>query len=131
MPNSASLDQLDLERDGARLVRTALDATTRTLVERALAGLPSDQAGVRLFGLEGLRPFLQATGAVGALAAPSMGMGMRPVRAILFDKSPKANWPLAWHQDRVVAVRERVEVVNRRPRLTPDRHPTLALARIW
>jgi ectoine hydroxylase-related dioxygenase (phytanoyl-CoA dioxygenase family) len=32
------------------------------------------------------------------------------VRAILFDKTTSANWSLTWHQDRVVAVRERMEV---------------------
>ena len=25
--------------------------------------------------------------------------GMRPVRSILFDKTPAQNWPVAWHQD--------------------------------
>ena len=34
----------------------------------------------------------------------------RPVRAIYFDKSPGANWLVAWHQDLTVAVRTRVEV---------------------
>lgn len=33
----------------------------------------------------------------------------RPVRAILFDKSPPANWPVPWHQDLTIAVRERIE----------------------
>src|SRR4051812_2859328 len=30
-----------------------------------------------------------------------------PVRGILFDKPAGANWSVPWHQDRVVAVRER------------------------
>lgn len=34
----------------------------------------------------------------------------RPVRAILFDKTPGANWNLGFHQDRAVALAERVEV---------------------
>jgi hypothetical protein len=33
-----------------------------------------------------------------------------PVRAILFDKNPAANWTVPWHQDRSIAVRERLEV---------------------
>jgi len=32
------------------------------------------------------------------------------VRAILFDKTPEANWPVAWHQDQIIAVAERIEV---------------------
>jgi len=31
------------------------------------------------------------------------------VRAIVFDKTPDANWKVAWHQDRSVALAERVE----------------------
>ena len=30
-----------------------------------------------------------------------------PVRAIYFDKSPDANWLVAWHQDQTIAVQER------------------------
>jgi ectoine hydroxylase-related dioxygenase (phytanoyl-CoA dioxygenase family) len=33
----------------------------------------------------------------------------RAVRAIWFNKSPEANWLVAWHQDLAIAVRERVE----------------------
>lgn len=32
------------------------------------------------------------------------------VRGILFDKTPDANWRVAWHQDLTIAVRERREV---------------------
>jgi hypothetical protein len=30
--------------------------------------------------------------------------------AILFDKNPATNWSLRWHQDRVIAVKQRIEV---------------------
>jgi len=33
----------------------------------------------------------------------------RVVRAIWFNKSPEANWLVAWHQDLAIAVRERIE----------------------
>lgn len=32
-----------------------------------------------------------------------------PVRAIFFDKTPDANWKVAWHQDVTIAVAERIE----------------------
>lgn len=79
-------------------------------LERLLADQPRDVAGVRQFGLEGLRPILNADGPVGRLAAEVLGPAARPVRAILFDKTAAANWALPWHQDRVIAVRERIEV---------------------
>lgn len=34
----------------------------------------------------------------------------RPVRSILFDKSEERNWPVAWHQDRTIAVSSREDV---------------------
>jgi ectoine hydroxylase-related dioxygenase (phytanoyl-CoA dioxygenase family) len=40
----------------------------------------------------------------------SIGNILRPVRAILFNKSPEANWSLAWHQDRTICVKEKREV---------------------
>jgi hypothetical protein len=33
-----------------------------------------------------------------------------PVRLVAFNKSPEANWGVPWHQDRVIAVAEHVEV---------------------
>ncbi len=36
--------------------------------------------------------------------------GARPVRIVWFDKTAGQNWGLPWHQDRVIAVRERAEV---------------------
>ena len=34
------------------------------------------------------------------------------VRSTLFDKTPKANWGVFWHQDRAIAVRERHAIDN-------------------
>jgi hypothetical protein len=36
--------------------------------------------------------------------------GARAVRALCFDKNEAANWAIGWHQDRVIAVHERVVV---------------------
>ncbi len=35
-----------------------------------------------------------------------IGTDASPVRAILFDKAPGANWKVAWHQDLTIAVEE-------------------------
>ena len=110
MPLSST--HLTLARDGAELRPRALGPDRLAALLEVLAGQPPDVAGVRLFGVEGLRPLLDPGGEIGALAAGVMEGVPRPVRAILFDKTPAANWSLAWHQDRVVAVRERVEVAG-------------------
>ena len=49
--------------------------------------------------------------------------GMRPVRSILFDKSPASNWPVAWHQDLTIAVAERKTVPDYGPWSLKDEVP--------
>ena len=34
----------------------------------------------------------------------------RPVRGILFDKTPDSNWLVPWHQDLTLAVRSRIDL---------------------
>lgn len=69
-----------------------------------LTAAPPERAGVRLHGIPGLAALLSP---IGALAAAHLGAAPRPVRAVLFDKTPGTNWALGWHQDRTVAVLER------------------------
>ncbi len=45
---------------------------------------------------------------VRALVEPVLGERFFPVRGILFDKIPDANWKVPWHQDVTIAVQERV-----------------------
>lgn len=94
---------LSLNEDGAAHLAGAAAPFLGALLALA-ARQPAGRAGIRLHGVPGLAGLL-APEALGALLP-----GMRPVRAILFDKSPGANWSLGWHQDRTIAVRERREV---------------------
>lgn len=104
------MDPLTYARDGAQLYAAALDGTALRFIEDTLADVPQGQAGVRLHGVPALRPALAADGAVGRVAASVLGLACRAVRAVLFDKTAAANWALAWHQDRTVAVTERRDV---------------------
>jgi ectoine hydroxylase-related dioxygenase (phytanoyl-CoA dioxygenase family) len=110
MVSTVLIDDLSFENDGARLFRNALTLDQLDLLEGALSGLPSDQAGLRLRGVEGLAPFLAAAGPIGSCAASVLGHDCQPVRAILFDKTANTNWSLGWHQDRTIAVKERLAV---------------------
>lgn len=44
------------------------------------------------------------------LARAVLGDTAFPVRGILFDKIPEANWKVPWHQDVTIAVQEREEI---------------------
>jgi ectoine hydroxylase-related dioxygenase (phytanoyl-CoA dioxygenase family) len=45
-----------------------------------------------------------------AVAREILGESAKPVRGILFDKTPAANWLVPWHQDLSIAVKERVDM---------------------
>lgn len=44
------------------------------------------------------------------MANAALGADAFPVRALLFDKAPAANWKVPWHQDTAIAVAGRMEV---------------------
>lgn len=109
MNNPFAARPLCFVKDGAQRFQGAL---TPLLVElrAALDLLPRDHAGLRIKGVPGLHPFLAPDGALGSIAASALGTRGRAVRAILFDKTPRSNWSLAWHQDRTICVKQRIDV---------------------
>lgn len=51
-----------------------------------------------LLQLDSVRGLIEAP-STHALIGPLIGPAFRCVRALFFDKTPEANWPVAWHQD--------------------------------
>ena len=101
----------DFASVAAQLFKGAVSSDLSQIVE-ALQNLPTNKAGVRINGVEALTPLLAPGGCIGSVAASVLGVTARPVRAILFDKTPDANWSLAWHQDRTICVKERREALG-------------------
>jgi ectoine hydroxylase-related dioxygenase (phytanoyl-CoA dioxygenase family) len=101
--------RLRFSKHGAELFAGAITDNLPELL-KALAHLPPDLAGIRIHGIESLRPFLANTGLIGSIAANVLGQGCRAVRAILFDKTAETNWSLGWHQDRTICVQRRIDV---------------------
>lgn len=101
---------LDLDRDGAAYWPGVLPPVDlerlRDLADRSVARRP----GARLQSADGLDNILGADGSIGRAVTKALGPNAQPVRAVMFDKTTQANWAVAWHQDRTIAVRERVEV---------------------
>ncbi|HEX7945384.1 MAG TPA: phytanoyl-CoA dioxygenase family protein [Phenylobacterium sp.] len=95
------MDLAAFQRDGALRITGLFDVAR---LER-LRALPVDGAGVRLQDPQLPELIAPAT----AAASELLGAAARPVRAVLFDKTPAANWAVAWHQDRTIPVRERVQ----------------------
>jgi hypothetical protein len=95
-----------------------------SLVEPLLAGDQGSKPGVRrvLQREPRLGELLRRTG-VASLARQVCGEGVGIVRAIVFDKSPTANWLVPWHQDAVVAVKQRHDVIGFGPWSIKDGEP--------
>ena len=109
-PKLSDPDAQTFARSGALRFPSAIDSANLQGIENAIAGLPPNQAGIRIHGISDLEPFLHPTGPIGAVAARVLGSTCHPVRVILFDKTPTTNWRLGWHQDRTIAVLTRIDV---------------------
>ena len=101
---------LNLERDGAELVPAILTADELESARAAADGYVMERAGARLFGDASVNRLAENTAAIGRQVRMRMGEGIRPVRALLFDKTAAMNWAVGWHQDRTIAVRAQREV---------------------
>ena len=81
-------------------------------LEDVLEPLRQDKSAAGMRNLlrlcDALRQFA-TTGAVFKLASELLGSAPRPVRGILFDKTPDANWYVTWHQDLSIPVIAKVE----------------------
>jgi hypothetical protein len=97
-----------LDDAGLWLLPRALSADQLDALERVLPA-SAEGAGLRIFGCPELEERL-LSGPLCEVARTVLGPKSRPVRAILFNKTPSLNWALGWHQDRTIAVRKRVEV---------------------
>jgi ectoine hydroxylase-related dioxygenase (phytanoyl-CoA dioxygenase family) len=114
-----SLDWLSpFERDGYALFPDVVPPTVLAALTRAV-----ERLGERLdLGVRGgLRNLFQELPEARTLAqhpalyevvSAVLGPDCFAARAILFDKTPAANWKVVWHQDLSIAVRERREVVG-------------------
>lgn len=101
------------ECDGYAILPSVLDAEACDSLIDELG--PVGGAGRRgLLGLPAIAELARSARLID-LVRPLLAGEPRPVRTIYFDKSPEANWLVAWHQDLTLALRERHE--------TPDFGP--------
>lgn len=107
----------ELDRQGFCLVKNVIDATQVQALRdwSQQADLIRSERGGQTYGARNLLgfPLVRATAALPAIASrltPILGEGFQVVRGLFFDKTPEANWPVTWHQDLSLAVRERHEL---------------------
>jgi ectoine hydroxylase-related dioxygenase (phytanoyl-CoA dioxygenase family) len=107
-----------IHRDGFAIVENVAASATVAVLLNELAEVDGPGAIRRRGSVHAVRNLLAAvpsvrglarSAAVRALVEPLLGAECFAVRGILFDKTPDANWKVAWHQDLTIAVRERRE----------------------
>lgn len=111
---------LSFANDGALLFPAAVAAEAVASLQERLDPAIDGRPGRRLPGDEASAELLATDGPIGRIAAGLIGATAHPVRAVLFDKTPDANWIVAWHQDRTIVVRKRIEVDGFGPWSTKD-----------
>jgi hypothetical protein len=101
------------EQEGFAILPEAVPSTLLDGLLSVLAPSSSDPGARRRGGTRDLfesipevREFARS-GAMRAAAEAVLGPACFAVRALLFDKTPEANWKVLWHQDLTIAVRER------------------------
>jgi ectoine hydroxylase-related dioxygenase (phytanoyl-CoA dioxygenase family) len=121
--------------DGSAIIPDALSASEILVVLGALQPL-DDRDGKGTRG--GRRDLFTAAPALRFLAAhpashrwPSALLGPEAfvVQAILFDKTPDANWKVAWHQDLTIPVEARIETAGFGPWSGKDGVPHVQASR--
>lgn len=126
----------NFNRDGFCLLANAIYHTDLEQIQRAVDVIAKDQANAKQAA--GLRGLLAKSATISTLAdtvfrdiAASLlehpSHRLRAVRAILFDKNPKTNWYVTWHQDLAIPVIARHEVSGYGPWSIKDGVPHIAM----
>lgn len=109
---------MDLTTFAATIEQRGWATTPPVLADAELVALSEFVAPLAVDGRGGIRNLLAhapvralaTSSAARAVASAVLGEQCFAVRAILFDKTPSANWKVAWHQDLSIAARQRVDM---------------------
>ena len=105
MPNPKE----QVERNGFALIERVLDPETLADLRSILSkSIPPGKRARRLLAIPKIRKLAESD-AILSVMQGILGRDAKPVRAILFDKQPGANWRLGYHQDRTIAVKGKVD----------------------
>lgn len=113
VPSISKLQLNEFAASGYCMLKNAVENKTVNDLLAATSTLSSAKKG------HGVRNLLSESAAIKAfihsttirdIVEPILGEHARPVRAIFFDKTPQANWNVAWHQDTTIAVNGRFDL---------------------
>ena len=102
-----NMTKREIEADGYALVHRCVSGETIRALETAL---DADQHGIRNLLSNQIVRAIAGSDEVRRPVASVLGQECFAVRGIFFNKNPKANWKVTWHQDCVIAVREKLDI---------------------
>ena len=109
-----------LDRNGAFIESGVVSPNAVALLRERFAHV-SGRPGTRGFDItDDVAELIGPAGRMGALARDVSRADMKPVRVLLFDKTPESNWAIPWHQDRTIAVKERADTEGYGPWTVKD-----------
>lgn len=101
----------DLDGDGYALADISLAADQCEYLASSLPDVAdSGRGGVRNLIFHPAVAALLRHKKLAACIWSVIGRDLVAVKATIFDKTPESNWHAAWHQDRLISVRERLDV---------------------
>ncbi len=99
----------EFEKKGRIWLRQAVSEAD--LLDLDAAAVLDAKAGARVKTSRALATALSKESSL-MRAIATLDPAAKPVRVIAFNKTPQTNWGVPWHQDRVIAVEERKDVVG-------------------
>jgi len=107
--------QFQLEHEGFGIVEHVLtEGEVRRLI-RAIDRTLAQNGKSKGYGLRHLTKAvpevaeLAGSQGIRELVEPVLGAGAFVVQSLFFDKTPQANWNVAWHQDLMIAVEDKID----------------------
>src|SRR5215212_110676 len=100
----------DLDGAGYALADLVLSDQQCEHIAKSLPAVSGGRGGVRNLIIHPTVVRLLVHEALGRFLWSVVGREMVAVRATLFDKTVESNWRVQWHQDRAIAVKERMNV---------------------
>lgn len=114
------------ERDGFALLQAAVSPAQIEELRDAVGAFRRENSTSGASNMRNLLsgcPYVKSfavSGIAFEIASEILDVPALPVRAILFDKTPAANWYVTWHQDLSIPVKERHDIAGYGPWSTKE-----------
>ena len=106
----------DFAADGICVCSAVVDLSAVPVLRDLPVFQSGNRPGARAFNVPPeVERLVEAGGFLTDVANELMGAQARPVRVLYFDKTPEVNWAVPWHQDRTIAVADRIDVAGFAP----------------